>query len=137
MDRIRSRARALRKNATEAEKLLWHRIRMWQLDDLKFRRQQPLGSYIVDFVCLEKRLIIELDGGQHAERKDYDSKRDAWLRDQGFIVFRFWNHNVLQNIESVADRIYQTVKNTPFLSPSPQGGRMQKPTATYDGYNHS
>ena len=137
MDRIRLRARALRHNATDAEKLLWHRIRMWQVESCKFRRQQPLGTYIVDFVCLEKRIVVELDGGQHAEQNEYDSKRDAWLRDQGFTVLRFWNHDVLQKIESVADKIYQTVKSTPFLSPSPQGGRRRKRTATYDGYNHS
>jgi very-short-patch-repair endonuclease len=137
MDRIRLRARALRHNATDAEKLLWHRIRMWQLDGLKFRRQQPIGIYIVDFICLEKRVVVEIDGGQHTEQSDYDTQRDRWLREQGFTVLRFWNHEVLQNLESVADKIYQTVKSTPFLSPSPQGGRRQKRTATNDGYNHS
>jgi very-short-patch-repair endonuclease len=73
MKQIRSRARALRNNPTEVEKLLWCQLRMWQLDGYKFRRQQPLGNYIVDFVCLEKRLIVELDGGQHAEQSDYDA----------------------------------------------------------------
>ncbi|HEY3167355.1 MAG TPA: endonuclease domain-containing protein, partial [Candidatus Binatia bacterium] len=67
MNTNRTRARQMRKNPTEAERLLWRRLRFWQVDGFKFRRQQPLGNYIVDFVCLEKRLIIEIDGGQHAE----------------------------------------------------------------------
>jgi very-short-patch-repair endonuclease len=125
MELIRSRARALRRNPTEVEKLLWRRMRMWQLDGYKFRRQQPIGNYIVDFVCLEKRLIVELDGGQHAEQSEYDSRRDEWLRGEGFVVLRFWNHDVLEKTENVAEKIYQTVKDTPFLNPSPQGGRRR------------
>jgi len=125
MNQIRSRARALRKNPTEVERLLWRHLRMWQLDGYKFRRQQPIGNYIVDFVCLEKRLIIELDGGQHAEQSNYDSERDAWLRDQRFTVLRFWNNDVLMNIEGVARRIFETLKSSPFLNPSPQGGRKE------------
>jgi very-short-patch-repair endonuclease len=125
MDLIRARARTLRKNPTEVEKLLWRRLRMWQLDGYKFRRQQPLGNYIVDFVCLEEKLIVELDGGQHAEQSDYDAERDGWLREQGFVVLRFWNNEVLDNLEGVTEKIYQSLKNTPFLSPSPQGGRRR------------
>jgi very-short-patch-repair endonuclease len=76
MDRIRLRARKLRHNPTEAEKLLWRQLRFWQIGGYKFRRQQPLGKYIVDFICFEKRLVIELDGGQHAEQQmKYDSER--------------------------------------------------------------
>jgi very-short-patch-repair endonuclease len=69
MDSHRARARQLRRNPTDAERLLWRKLRFWQVDGLKFRRQQALGPYIVDFVCLEKRLVIEVDGGQHAEKK--------------------------------------------------------------------
>ena len=125
MKQIRLRARALRNNPTDAERALWRQLRSWQLDGYKFRRQQPLGNYIVDFVCLEKRLIIELDGGQHAEQGDYDAQRDTWLRDQGFNVLRFWNHDVLKNIDGVVDLVVKTMRNTPFLNPSPQGGRKK------------
>ena len=125
MNKIRSRARALRNNPTDVEKLLWRQLRMWQLDGYKFRRQQPLGNFIVDFVCLDKRLIVELDGGQHAERSDDDANRDAWLRKQGFTVLRFWNNDVLKNVTTVTERIFETLKNSRFLSPSPQGGRKK------------
>lgn len=123
MDQSRSRARQLRKNPTDAERLLWQKLRFWQVDGRKFRRQQPLGGYIVDFVCLERRLIVELDGGQHADRNAYDKKRDDWLRNQGFVILRFWNHDVLNNIDGVVKQILDTLKNTPYLNPSPQGGR--------------
>ena len=123
MDQSRSRARQLRKNPTDAERLLWQKLRFWQVDGRKFRRQQPLGGYIVDFVCLERRLIVELDGGQHADRNAYDKKRDDWLRNQGFVILRFWNHDVLNNIDGVVEQILDTLKNTPYLNPSPQGGR--------------
>jgi len=125
MKQIRSRARALRNNPTDVEKLLWRQLRVWQLDGYKFRRQQPLGNFIVDFVCLDKRLIVELDGGQHAERSDDDANRDAWLSKQGFTVLRFWNNDVLKNVTTVTERIFETLKNSPFLSPSPQGGRKK------------
>src|SRR3970040_609127 len=98
MNQSRSRARQLRKNPTDAERLLWEKLRLWQVDGCKFRRQQPLGPYIVDFVCLQKRLIVELDGGQHAQQKDYDKGRDGWLVGQGFLVLRFWNNDALKNI---------------------------------------
>ena len=115
MDRIRLHARALRHNPTEAEKLLWRQLRLWQLDGFKFRRQQPLGKYIVDFVCFERKLIIELDGGQHAEQIEYDLERDGWLQEQSFTVLRFWNHEVLGNIESVKEKIYEKLKEPPSL----------------------
>jgi very-short-patch-repair endonuclease len=125
MNRTRVRARELRKNPTDAERLLWRKLRLWQIDGFKFRRQQPLGIYIVDFACLEKRLVIEIDGGQHAEDALYDRRRDDWLRAQDFIVLRFWNHDVLNNITGVLERILQTLQNTPYLNPSPQGGRRK------------
>jgi very-short-patch-repair endonuclease len=123
------RARQLRKNPTDAERLLWRKLRFWQIDGLKFRRQQPLGHYIGDFICLEKRLVIEVDGGQYAEQGDYDARRDAWLREQGFTVLRFWNNDVLKNFEGVIAKIFETLKSSPFLSPSPQGGRKRLGTS--------
>ncbi len=123
MNRIRLRARALRQNPTDAERLLWRQLRFWQLDGYKFRRQQPIGNYIVDFVCLEKRLVVEVDGGQHADQ--VDAQRDNWLRDEGFLVLRFWNHEVLKNIDSVKEMILKNLQSTPFLNPSPQGGRRR------------
>jgi very-short-patch-repair endonuclease len=125
MDQIRLQARVLRRNPTEAEKLLWNHLRYWQIDGYKFRRQQPLGKYIVDIICFEKKLILELDGGQHAEQVKYDSERDVWLREQGFSVLRFWNNDVLQNINGVNESIMSHLRSTPFLSPSPQGGRRR------------
>ena len=125
MDLIRTRARALRKNPTEVEKLLWYRLRMWQIDGYKFRRQQPIGNYIADFVCFEKRLIVELDGGQHAVQSGYDAERDGWLRAEGFTVLRFWNNDVLKNLNGVTEKIFETLKSSPYLNPPPQGGRRK------------
>ena len=98
-------ARQLRKNTTDAERKLWSHLRAKQLNDLKFRRQQPIGRYIVDFVCFEKRLVIELDGGQHSKLENKDLKRTQWLQESGYQVIRFWNNQVLQNIDGVLTRI--------------------------------
>lgn len=125
MEQIRLRARALRQNSTEVERQLWRHLRLWQLDGHKFRRQQPIGNYIVDFVCLEKRVIVELDGGQHADQSEYDAERDAWLREQRFTVLRFWNNDVMQNIDGVNEAILKALNSTPYLDPSPQGGRKK------------
>src|SRR5215813_9567734 len=98
-----ARAKELRKNSTDAERALWRQLRAHRLVGYKFRRQQPIGQYIVDFVCFEKHLIIELDGGQHAEQVAYDGERSAWLQSQGFQILRFWNHEVLQDTETVME----------------------------------
>jgi very-short-patch-repair endonuclease len=123
------RARQLRKNPTEAERLLWRELRLWRIDGFKFRRQQPLGPFIVDFVCLERRLVVEIDGGQHAQQGNYDNQRDGWLRDQGFVVLRFWNHDVLRGIDVIKEQIYRSLQSTPYLNPSPQGGRRRRARA--------
>lgn len=94
-------ARHLRKNLTDAEQHLWRHLRLRQIEEHKFRRQHPIGNYIADFVCIERKLIVEVDGGQHAEQLDYDAARTAWLEAQGYRVLRFWNNEVLQNIEGV------------------------------------
>ncbi len=101
MKSLTKTAKNLRKNSTDAEKKLWYNIRAGQLNGFKFRRQQPIGNYIVDFVCFEKRLIVELDGGQHAIEKEKDIERDNWLTKEGFDVLRFWNNDVLENNDGV------------------------------------
>jgi len=92
-------ARAFRRNLTDAERRLWKHLRAKLFEGLKFRRQEPIGKYIVDFVCYEKSLIIEIDGGQHSKERDKDGERERWLRGEGFKVLRFWNHEVLRNVE--------------------------------------
>jgi very-short-patch-repair endonuclease len=114
----RAKARELRKNPTEAERVLWWHLRLRQLEGYKFRRQQPVGPYIVDFVCFENRLVIELDGGQHGEQVAYDTERSAWLRAQGLRGLRFWNHEVLQDIEAVKRVIREAVLPPPSSSPT-------------------
>jgi very-short-patch-repair endonuclease len=91
--------------------MLWKHLRLRQINNLKFRRQQPIGKYIVDFVCLEKRLIIEVDGGQHDEQSSYDSNRDAWLNSQGYRILRFWNNQIFGELEAVKETIFETLKN--------------------------
>ena len=98
-------ARRLRKNPTEAEKRLWYHLRRKQLDGFRFRRQRPIGRYIVDFTCLEASLIIEVDGGQHAFRSEQDYERTRFLEAQGFRVMRFWNNDVLENTDGVLETI--------------------------------
>jgi len=98
-------ARELRKRQTDTERLLWSRLRAHRFGGRKFKRQQPIGPYIVDFVCFEAGLVIELDGGQHVEQCAYDAKRDKWLAEQEFKVLRFWNNEVLANLEGVIHRI--------------------------------
>jgi very-short-patch-repair endonuclease len=121
-----AKARELRKDLTEAEQALWKHLRMRQLGNYKFRRQQAIGLYIVDFVSFEGRVVIELDGGQHSQQMDHDSKRTAWLESQGYRVLRFWNNQVLQEIEAVeaiVSKVLEDGVNTPHLNPPPQGGR--------------
>ena len=100
-----SRAKKLRTEQTIIEQRLWYHLRAHRFMELKFKRQKPIGHYIVDFVCIEHRLIIEIDGGQHAEQVKYDQVRDDWLRSQGYTVLRFWNNEVLQQMENVLEQI--------------------------------
>ena len=101
-------ARKLRNNLTEAEKHLWYILRVANLG-YKFRRQAQIGKYFVDFVCYEKKLIIEIDGGQHFENAD-DKARDKWLASQGFTILRFWNNVVMENREVVVEKILENLK---------------------------
>ena len=106
-----SRARTLRRNQTTAEQTLWAHLRNRQLEGYKFRRQVPLGRYIVDFACYDERLVVELDGGQHGETAAEDAARSAWLEAKGFRVVRFWNHEVFENLDGVLARILEVLGN--------------------------
>ncbi|MBI5164665.1 MAG: endonuclease domain-containing protein [Magnetospirillum sp.] len=115
-----ARARSLRTEfLTEAEKRLWFRLRSRQIDDAKFRRQHPLGPYVLDFVCVERLLVIELDGGQHGfpAQAARDDKRTEFLEAQGFQVLRFWNNDVMDNIEGVLE----TIASATAARPTPPG----------------
>ena len=105
-------ARHLRREQTDAERKLWAVLRNGQMDGVKFRRQEPIRKYIVDFVSFEKNLFIEVDGGQHAEptKAQADAKRTKWLESQGFRVIRFWDNEVLQNLDGVYEVIEGAVK---------------------------
>lgn len=103
------RARGLRRNATDAEQRLWSALR--QMPGMKFRRQVPHGPYVADFLCFSGRLIIEVDGGQHAERAEADALRTRYFEEQGYRVIRFWNHDVLENVEGVAEVITRALEN--------------------------
>jgi very-short-patch-repair endonuclease len=111
-------ARKLRNNLTDAEKHLWYELRMKNLG-VKFRRQVAIGKYIVDFACFDPKVVIEIDGGQHANSQT-DLVRDSWLASQGFKILRFWNNEVLENRDGVLLNIKDVL--TPSLNPSPQGG---------------
>ncbi len=120
------RAKQLRSQPTDAENMLGQQLRAHRLGDAKFKRQQPIGRYIVDFVCLERRLIIEADGGQHNDCAT-DVERDEWLRGQGFVLLRFWNNKIMQNLDGVLSRILEHLQpaNT-TLSPTPLPSREGK-----------
>jgi very-short-patch-repair endonuclease len=108
---------------TDAERKLWLALRAHRLQGLSFRRQTPIGSFIVDFACHERMLVIEIDGGQHAESKS-DVERDEWLASKGYRVLRFWNSDVLKNLPAVLQMIVDAVNEaTPLPNPPPQGGR--------------
>ncbi len=130
-------ARDLRRNMTDAERRLWGALRAQRFAGWKFRRQEPLGDYIADFICHDARLVIEIDGGQHAESQR-DVRRDTWFAEQGYHVLRFWNNEVLGQQEAVLERIVDTLATlspSPSLSPSlpprklsPQGGGGRVPS---------
>ena len=108
-DDIRTWAREMRSGMTDAEALLWKLLRNRRLADANFRRQHPIGRYILDFYCAETKLCIELDGGQHGEAVAYDQLRDQWLRGKGIQILRFWNSQLLTETEAVLEMIYQAL----------------------------
>ncbi len=125
-------ARKLRKNMTDTERFLWQHLRNRELGGYKFRRQRPVGPYIVDFVCLEKKLVVEVDGGQHVGQVELDTKRSDYLKEKGYRVLRFWNNEVLKETESVLTVILSSLDGnvasflpssplTPALSPRGEG----------------
>ncbi|MCA0395433.1 MAG: endonuclease domain-containing protein [Proteobacteria bacterium] len=97
--------RTLRNHPTDAERRLWQHLRGRQLDGCKFRRQHPFGDYILDFVCLERKAVVEVDGSQHSDRIAHDAERTRFLHDRGFVILRFWNNEVFENIEGVLEVI--------------------------------
>lgn len=106
-------AQHLRRNPTDAEIKLWQILRMHQLANVHFRRQHAIGAYVVDFCAPRRRLVIELDGGQHQEQQGYDVRRTAFLASKGYRVLRFWNDEVLKNTEGVYLRILEILEGTP------------------------
>jgi len=124
------RVRQARRDATAAEKLLWTRLRSRQLDGFKFRRQVWVGPFIADFLCKEARMIVELDGGQHADAAAYDEARTACLQKEGYRVLRFWNNDVLTNLDGVLLVLREALLGTvPSPShPAAPGGPLPLPS---------
>jgi very-short-patch-repair endonuclease len=110
------RARALRKKMSDGERKLWRALRARQVDGLRFRRQHPIGRYIADFVCLEKQLIVEVDGGHHTEdaQMAHDARRDRWLCGEGYRVLRVSNTEVFRNLSGVVDTIWAELQALPY-----------------------
>jgi very-short-patch-repair endonuclease len=117
MDPI-SFARSLRKSSSDAERRFWYHVRGRRLVGYKFRRQQPIGPYVVDFCCESAGLIVELDGGQHAEQRLYDELRERYLREQGYEVLRFWDNDVLTNTDGVLSAVLKTLCERPLTRAS-------------------
>jgi very-short-patch-repair endonuclease len=120
MDAKWQRARGLRKSMTDTERALWRALRDKQLEGRKFRRQYPIAGYIADFVCIEAGLVIELDGGQHAEQVAYDTRRTEGMKMAGYRVIRFWNNEVLENMDGVLEALRLTLLQ-PHPNPPLQG----------------
>ena len=121
-EKTKTHTKELRKNMTEAEKKLWTLLRSRRFVRHKFRRQVPLGPYILDFVCFEERLIIEVDGSQHMDQATYDLKRTAYFQEKSYRVIRVWNNDVLGKLPSVSQLIFDQL-STPHPDPLPQGER--------------
>jgi len=118
----RVRARSLRINFTNAKRIIWSALRAHRMNGASFRRQTPIGPYIVDFVCHVARLVVEIDGGQHFESKEEqrDARRDAYLIGRGFRVLRFNNHEVMSNRQGVLETIAAAIEHAPSLSLQPK-----------------
>lgn len=118
---MKTLARKLRRDTTDAERLLWRHLRDRRLVGFKFRRQLAIEPYIVDFACLESKLIVEADGGQHTDQEKEDATRTEHLERLGYRILRFWNHEILNDFESVLDRILDNLNRPPRPNPLPEG----------------
>ncbi|MBA2467655.1 MAG: DUF559 domain-containing protein [Sphingomonas sp.] len=127
------RSRELRNKATKAERSLWTILSNRQLSGVRFNRQVPIGPFICDFVARTAKLVIELDGGQHGSQADYDSARTDFLRAKGYRVIRFWNNDVLRNLEGVAAAIQSALNDRPSPSPSRLAGGEEARSAEGEG----
>ena len=107
---LTSLSKELRQNMTDAELKLWSRLRAHRMEDVHFRRQHAIGRYVVDFCSIREKLIIEVDGGQHVDQADYDAERTAYLESQGFRVIRFWNHEVMDDLDAVLEVIWNELQ---------------------------
>lgn len=117
---MKRNARDLRQNQTDVEGLLWQHLRDRRLAGHKFRRQHPIGAFVADFVCIERRLVVELDGGQHASQIEDDNRRSEYLKSKGYSVVRFWNNEVLKDTQAVLEAILRSIEScTPSPRPSP------------------
>jgi very-short-patch-repair endonuclease len=114
-DKLVEHAHRLRRHSTDAERLLWNHLRSRRLEGYKFRRQVVITPYIADFVCIEAKLIVEADGGQHAEQGEYDAKRSTRLEAMGYRVLRFWNHQILHETQAVLEQIRRVLIESPHL----------------------
>ncbi|MBX3662129.1 MAG: endonuclease domain-containing protein [Burkholderiales bacterium] len=112
-------ARKLRKSETDAERKIWQQLHSRNLKGSKFRRQHPVGPYVVDFICINEKLIIELDGSQHQKQQGYDAERTAYLEQAGYRVLRFWDNDVLLRTESVMQAIFDAILISPHPNPLP------------------
>jgi len=123
-EKLRGNAKALRRDMTEAERIIWDNVRAHRFQGAGFRRQTPIGPYVVDFVCHAAKLIVELDGGQHFEAEDVvrDARRDSYLATQGYRVLRFNNLDVMTNKSGVLDTIAAALGKSPLPNPPPQAG---------------
>ncbi|MDG4476736.1 endonuclease domain-containing protein [Thiovibrio frasassiensis] len=117
--KLLTRARALRRQSSEAEKALWQHLRARRLNGYKFRRQVVIETYIVDFICVEAKLVVEADGGQHTEQRAYDAVRTARLEQLGYRIIRFWNHEILGELDAVLAEISAALQDIPSPQPSP------------------
>ena len=118
---MKSLARKLRQQSTDTERLLWKHLRAHRMAGYKFKRQVVIEPYIVDFACLEARLIVEADGGQHLEQVEDDLKRSRFLESLGYKVMRFWNHEILGDINTVLEQVHGYLIEAPSPQPSPEG----------------